>query len=206
MILVIVGNIFLLSSGRLLSHIRIVAMQGLLLGLLPLLISVKGSFARDMFLVTLALGIKAVFLPWLLTRTVKAIKVYTEERPDVSYPTSLMLGIACLVTAFWFKSRFPVTGNLENSLFVPVALSSALIGLLIIITRRKALSQAIGYLVFENGAWMIGFGLANQTSILIELAGFLDIFVGVIVFAIVIYQIGTTLDHIDMDRLVKLKG
>jgi len=89
---------------------------------------------------------------------------------------------------------------------MPSALFSLLTGLMIIVTRRKALTQVIGYLTMENGVYLFGTVLMIEEPFLVEMGVLLDVFVAVFIMGITIYQINSEFDHIDTDRLSELKN
>jgi hydrogenase-4 component E len=91
------------------------------------------------------------------------------------------------------------------SLLVPVALSTILIGLFLIVSRKKALSQVLGYLVFENGIFTFGVGAAYEAPVLVEMGVLLDVFVAVFVMGIAIFHISREFDSIDTTRLETLR-
>jgi hydrogenase-4 component E len=88
---------------------------------------------------------------------------------------------------------------------VPAAFFSILSGLFLIISRRTALSQVIGYLVLENGIYTFGISLVQEEEFLVELGVLLDVLVGVFVMGITLFHISREFDHIDVDRLSALK-
>jgi hydrogenase-4 component E len=96
-------------------------------------------------------------------------------------------------------------GRVISHLVLPAALSTILIGLLIITTRRKALNQVIGYLVLENGIYIFGVSMALEEPFVVELGVLLDVFVAVFVMGIAIFHISREFDHIDVDQLTTLK-
>ena len=99
-----------------------------------------------------------------------------------------------------------MTGRMGvNWLLVPVALSSILIGLFLIVSRKKAVNQVLGFLVLENGIFTFGVGLVGELSLLVELGVLLDVFVAVFVMGIMIFHISREFDHLDTDRLSTLK-
>jgi len=95
---------------------------------------------------------------------------------------------------------------MQSAFLFPGALFTTLTGLMIIVSRRKALTQVVGYLVMENGVYAFGAALAVQEPLLVEMGILLDVFVAVFVMGITIYQISREFDHIDTDRLSELKG
>jgi len=94
---------------------------------------------------------------------------------------------------------------MTSALLVPVALSSILIGLFLIVSRKKAVNQVLGFLVLENGIFTFGVGLVRELSLLVELGVLLDVFVAVFVMGIMIFHISREFDHLDTDRLSTLK-
>jgi hydrogenase-4 component E len=89
---------------------------------------------------------------------------------------------------------------------VPTAFATFLIGFFMLVSRRKAITQVIGYLLIENGAYVFGQSLAAQMPFVVELGLLLDLLVGVFVMGIVILQINREFDSIDVDQLNLLKG
>jgi len=204
LILIVLTNLVLLGSGRLSACIRTGAVQGILLGLLPLL--AHGTIT--LHAVLLAAGIvliKGVFFPAILLRTMRDIQVRREVTPLVGYTPSLLIGIACLFISIAVAARLPLPVAVSSSLALPVALSTILTGFFVIITRRQAISQVIGYLAAENGIYAFGASLAQEGSVLVEMAILLDVLVAVFIMGIAIHHIKEEFDSIDMDRLSSLK-
>ena len=79
-------------------------------------------------------------------------------------------------------------------------------GLFLIVSRKKAISQVLGYLVMENGIYVLGIWMVVEVPMLVELGVLLDAFVAVFVMGIATYQIRREFDHIDVDQLDSLKG
>lgn len=205
LVFLILTNLMLLGSSRLTACIRIVAVQGVVLGLLPILAHPAGVTARGVLLATGSVGLKGVVFPWLLNRSLREANVRREMEPYVGYTLSIVTGVLALVVSFWLGSRLPVPEPAISSLVLPVGLFSILVGLFLIVSRRKALTQVLGYLVFENGIYACGMGLALEAPLLVELGVLLDVFVAVFVMGIAIFHIGREFDHIDADRLSALK-
>ena len=86
-----------------------------------------------------------------------------------------------------------------------MAISTILIGLFLIISRKKAVSQVLGFLVMENGIYVFGVGVVQETSLLVELGVLLDVFVAVFVMGIIIFHISREFEHTDTTRLSTLK-
>ena len=206
MVLLVFTNLRLLGSSRLGACIRTVAAQGFLLGLLPILAHPDRIAPRILFLSGMSVALKAVGFPWLLFRALRGAKVRREMEPYVGYSLSLLVGVAAFALSLWIGSRLPLPSRAVSPLLVPVAFSTMLVGLFVIVSRRKALSQVLGYLVFENGIYAFGVGVAYEAPLLVELGVLLDVFVAVFVMGILIFHISREFDSIDTERLSALRG
>jgi hydrogenase-4 component E len=199
-------NFLVLGASRLAVCIRCVSLQGILLGLFTLLAHEGGSLLRPGLLAIAGIGIKGIAFPALLFRAVREAEVRREIEPHVGYILSILIGFAALTLALWLSGRLPLPLTPVSSLVVPVALFTSLVGLFVIISRKKALTQVLGYLMLENGIYTFGVGLVQGTPLLVELGVLLDVFVAVFVMGITIFHINRQFDHIDTDRLALLKG
>jgi hydrogenase-4 component E len=88
---------------------------------------------------------------------------------------------------------------------IPVALSTVIIGLIVLTTRNKALTQVVGYLILENGIYVFGLSQAERVPFLVELGVLLDVFTGVFIMGIVVFHINRAFDSLDSARLTELK-
>jgi hydrogenase-4 component E len=141
----------------------------------------------------------------LLSRVLQESGVHREVEPVVGYIGSLLLGMLTLAVSFWLSARLPLPRPAISVLVVPVALFTTLAGLFLIVTRRTALTQVLGYLVLENGIYVFGVSLAQDTPMLVELGVLLDVFVAVFVMGIAIFHINREFDHIDTEQLTSLR-
>ena len=144
--------------------------------------------------------------PWLLLRLRARADYSREVQPFVSFITSILFGILALVLSVWLTTEMKPA--LRSAPFVMLDSSIFLIfvGLFLIISRRNALMQVIGYLAVENGIFVFGVITVVGTPMLVELGVLLDAFVGVFVMGIAIYHINREFGSIDVDRLTALRG
>ncbi|MFV2065579.1 MAG: NADH-quinone oxidoreductase subunit K [Pirellulales bacterium] len=207
LIAVILTNLVLLGVGRLRLSIRLVAAQGMALGLMPLLVS--GGLAINLWIVAAgSFFLKGLVFPALLLRAMRLANVRREAAPIVGYTASMVLGVALLAFSFWTASRFvlPPDIHVVSDLALPTALATILCGLFLLITRRQALMQVLGYLVLENGIFLFGVALAHEEPLMVEMGILLDVFVAVFVMGIIVFHISREFDHIDVEKLSQLKG
>ncbi len=205
LILVLLTNLKLLGSTRLGACIRAVAVQGIILGLLPVLTGGHAGAPRVALLAMGSIIIKGIVFPRLLFRAIREADVTREVEPYVGYILSLLIGIFSLLVSFWLSRRLPTLSVVATPLLVPASFFSILSGLFLIIARKRALHQVIGFLVLENGIYTFGVGVMEQTSFVVELGVLLDVFVAVFVMGIAIFHINREFDHIETDRLSTLR-
>jgi hydrogenase-4 component E len=204
LILVALTNLMLLANSRLGASIRVTAAQGILLGLLPLVAAPHAGWHAVLIAVG-SMALKGVVFPRLMFRALREAEVQREVEPFIGYNLSLLIGVAALAVSIWIGQQLPVPGEAISSLVVPVAMFSILVGLFLIISRKKAVNQVLGFLVLENGVYTFGVGVIQHTSLLVELGVLLDVFVAVFVMGIIIFHISREFDSIDTDALTSLK-
>jgi hydrogenase-4 component E len=208
LVLILLLDLAMLAAGRLATCIRIFAAQCLVLSLLPIAAEIahgEGPGWHGFVLLAGTIGLKVMLIPWLLLRIIRTSEIQREIEPFIGFTSSVMIGALMIAGSFAIGARLPLPGRAMSDVLVPVAISTLLIGLLILISRTKAITQVLGYLVVENGVFLFGLALVQQMPILVELGILLDVFVGVFVMAIVVYHIRKTFDHMDTDELDQLR-
>jgi hydrogenase-4 component E len=205
LILVVLTNLNLLASSRLGASIRVVAAQGVLLGLLPVLAHLDALSARIVALAVGSMILKGLVFPWLLFRALREADVSREVEPYVGYSSSLLAGVLALGLSFWLSAKLPLPTVLDSKVLVAAAFFAILAGLFLIVSRKRAVNQVLGFIVLENGVFTFGVGVLEGTSFLVEAGVLLDVFVAVFVMGIMIFHISREFDHIDTDQLSNLK-
>jgi hydrogenase-4 component E len=199
LLLVLLVNFSVLAASRLSFCIRAMAAQGLLLALLPLTLGEPFSIQLLVLVVGTAL-VKAVLLPRFLAWAIREVEVRREVSPPIGPIGSLLLGIVALAVGLFVGSRLPETAMPTSHLLAPTALTTLISGFLILTGRRQALMQVIGYLMLENGVFIFGLELHRQVPLLVELGVLLDVFVGVFIMGLVVFQMNRELDTLDAPR------
>lgn len=206
LILVVLTNLKLLASSRLGASIRVVAMQGVLLGFLPILAHLGSVSVHVAAFAAGSMAVKGAVFPWLLFRALREAEVSREVEPYVGYNSSLLVGVLALALSFWVSGKLQLATAINSRLLVPTAFFGIFAGLFLIVARKRAINQVLGFLALENGIYMFGVGAVAGTPFLVELGVLLDVFVAVFVMGIAVYHINREFDHIDADRLNQLKG
>jgi hydrogenase-4 component E len=204
-ILLILANLRLLGSSRLAACIRAVALQAVILGAAALIANRGELDARVIAIAVASTLIKAGALPWLLRRAIRESGAVREVEPFIGFTASLLWGVGLLGACLLIGARLSPHAAQGSGLLLTVALFTTATGLMIIVSRRKAVTQVLGYLAMENGIYAFGMAFAIQEPLLVEMGVLLDVFVAVFVMGIAIYNISREFDHIDTDRLTALK-
>jgi hydrogenase-4 component E len=204
---VILLDLYCLSTSRIEACIRATAFQGALFAALLFVWAAKDP-ADALHLWALGFGtalVKGLMIPFLLRRALRVAKVRRDVGPKVSLHVSVLLGVALVVLAFWMGKTLTFPKPMPAGLLLPTAFSTLFIGFLILVSRNKALTQVVGYLVLENGVFLCGLALIRDLPFVVDLAILLDVLVGVFVMGIAIHHIAREFDDIDVTLLESLK-
>lgn len=207
MILLVLSDMALLGLSRLRACIGIVSFQGMLLGLLAIIIQYPAVTPRLIMIAAASFGIKGFIFPLLLRRGIREAGTQHEAEPFIGYIMSIITGFVMAGISIWLGMKFSALTVTDGSSFIfPAALTTLFTGLFLIIARRNALNQCLGYIIMENGIYTFGIASVAEIPLLVELGILLDVFVAVFVMGIAIYHINREFDHLDSDRLNILKG
>jgi hydrogenase-4 component E len=205
---VVVLNLYIVATSRLTSCIRATALQGIALALLPIALWSRAFDLQILHVVIMSTGalvVKAFVIPLLLYRTVRDTEVRREVEPFISLHVSVLIAAVLVGVSFWLASTLTLPHAAPTTLLVPVAFASLLIGFLVLVSRRKAVTQVVGYLMLENGIFIFGQMLVEAMPFAVELGILLDLLVGVFVMGIAINHISREFDNIDTELLSTLK-
>jgi hydrogenase-4 component E len=208
LLVVLALDLFVVATSRISACVRATAVQGVALGLLPLALLARAQGVPDPHLIGISLGaiaLKAVVIPVLLQRTIRDANVRREVEPFVSLHTSLLLGALLVGVSFWLSTVLVLPMRAPSTLLVPVAFATLLLGFFVLVSRKKAITQVVGYLMLENGIFLFGQSIASEMPLVVELGLLLDLLVGVFVFGIAIHHISREFNHIDTDVLTSLR-
>lgn len=183
----VVVNLCLAGVSRLSGAVRLVAFQGVLIGLLPVVLT--GEHALVAAINAL---VKGVLLPVMLNYAIRKARTVRELEPLVGFGKSVAIVFAVTLLSFRFA---------PETFAVAVSFATIATGLFLIVARRKAITQVIGFLVFENGISVFAAGISMDYGLVVELGILLDVFVLVFILGIAVYEINRTFSSIDIDKL-----
>ena len=197
-------NLVALGTSRIGTVVRAVALQGVLLGVLA--IAAHGDISwRVLALAVASICLKGWLIPVILFRALRQVEIKREVEPSLGLLPSLLLGALATVLAVAAGSRLPVAERQFAPLLIPASLATVATGFIQLTTRRKAISQVLGYLILENGIFVFGLLLIEAMPFLVEIGVLLDLFVGIFVLSIIIHHINREFASLDTRRLSLLK-
>jgi len=197
-------NLVALASSRLPSIIRAAALQGMVLGVLPLLIHHPSGWLA-WFVAACTITIKGFVIPGLLRRALRAARIDREVEPLLGFVPSLLVGAAATIAAVALTGAMPLRPEHARSLLVPGSFATVVCGFLLLLGRSKAISQVCGYLVLENGIYLFGLLLIGSTPLVVEAGILLDLTVAVFVIGIIVDRIQREFDTLSSRRLTALR-
>jgi hydrogenase-4 component E len=166
------------------------------------------SEARPHLLVMAALTVtfKGFAIPLFLMRVVDRIGIHREIEPFLSVPASLLACLALTVVGYRVSTGFPegTTGLTHHVL--AIGLSTLLIGLFLMVTRKKAITQVLALLTVENAIFLVALGVTSGMPLVVELGIFFDAILAVLVLGVLVRRIVDRFESMDVSRLSRLKG
>src|SRR5262249_33690053 len=174
LVLLVLTTFKLLASGRISACVRAVAAQGVVLGLLTLATH-RGALSLHIVAIAGAsMALKGVAFPWLLSRALREADVRREVDASVGYTASILSGLFVLGVSMWVGARLNLPSESFSTLALPSALFTILAGLFVLVARRTAVMQVLGFLVLENGIYSFGVWQVGDMPLLVELGVLLD--------------------------------
>jgi hydrogenase-4 component E len=206
LVVVLVTNISLSGNSRLKTCINIVSIQGFALGLLPAAIGLETGMSVGLVVIAAAgIALRGIVFPHLLKKSIENSSSSRELRPIVGYFLSTLISLVLIALSLWLSRRLQF---LDPSLllFSTVALATIFTGTFIIVGRRLAVMQIIGYILLENGIYCLGLAFVKEIPLIVELGVLFDAIVAVFVMSVATNKIHEEFEHFDVAKLDSLKG
>lgn len=202
--MVLFTSFILLAQTRVVSIIHVFAWQGGLLALTTALVAFDSGQHHLYISAALTLVLKAIFIPWLLHRLVLRMRL-DRETHIVEHPATVLM-IATMLVIFCYYVAQPiqemsesVTGNT-----IAISMSVVLLGMLMLVSRNKAVSQVVGFMSMENGLFFAAVAATHGIPMVVELGIAFDVFVAAIIFGIFFFHIRDSIDSLDVGQLNRL--
>ncbi len=196
----------MVGQKALFTTIRLYGLQSVLLGIVATTNAL--SEGRNDLFVTAALTVtlKGLLIPWFLMRVIDRIGIHREIEPFLNVPASLLVCLGLTVVGYRVSTGFPEGARGASHHLVGAALSMLLIGLFLMVTRKKAITQILALLTVENAVFLVAVGVTSGMPFIVELGISFDVILAVLVLGVLVQRIVGRFESMDVSRLSKLKG
>ncbi len=195
--------LYISIANRLYTYLNILVFQGFILFGVTYLTLTKISTINLMLIMLETIVFKALAVPWFINYIIKRNRITREAEPYLPNFVSLIIVTFITVSTIILSSSIK-DPNLDKTFFV-VALSTIFTGLYLIVTRKKIITHVIGYIIIENGVFVLSLAVGNEMPMLVNLGIMLDIFASVLILGVFFNRIGDLLKDPDINHLRNLK-
>ena len=195
----------MLAQRRVVSLVNLFAAQGLVLALSTAVVAYTTRQPHLYESAALTLVLKVALLPWLLHRLVRRLDVRWEFEGLINIPATMLIGIVLVVFSFNLALPISQLASTVTRATLGIAMASVMLAFLMMITRRKAIPQVIGFLAMENGLLFAATSATYGMPMVVELGVALDVLVGMLILGVFFFQIREQFDSLDLQHLEKLK-
>jgi hydrogenase-4 component E len=195
----------MLVQRRMYGLIHLFAWQGLFLSISTAIVGFVAGKHHLYISSLLTLSLKVILLPYILHVLMQKLKIQKEVETVVNVPMTMLIGIALVIFAYHLMAPVRQLSTLVTRSTLAVALATVMIGLLMMITRRHAVTQIIGFLALENGLFFAATSATYGMPLVVELGVALDILIAAFIFGIFFFHIHTTFDSLDVEQMARLK-
>ena len=195
----------MLSQRRIVTLVNLLALQGALLFIATLLLAWRTGAHHLYLSAALTLALKVIVLPWLLHRLIRRLDVYWDTDPLLNITGTMLIGVLVVVFSFGLAQPISALASTATRNAIGIAVAVVLIAFMTMITRRKAMSQVVGFLSMENGLFFGAMSATYGMPMIVEFGVALDVLVAVLVLGVFFFQIREQFDSLDLSHLESLK-
>src|SRR5260370_6556048 len=195
----------MLSRRRTQRLISLFAWPGSILFASTCIVAHSSGLTELYYSAVLTLILKVIALPWILHRLIQRLGAQWDSETLVNIPTTMLVGLVLVIFAFGLAQPITMLATTITRHTLGIALAVILLSFLMMITRRKAATQVIGFLAMENGLFFAATSATYGMPMVIELGIALDLLVGVFILGIFFFQIPDQFDRLNLHHLEALK-
>ncbi len=206
--LILVTAFLVVSSRSLTFYVRLFALQSFLLGGVASLVALGYGESHILIAALLTIAVKGIAIPLVLNRVIERIRIQKEINFSINITVSLLICGALVILADSVAEpiyEMQHTTILPVSRVLPSSIAMMLIGLFIMMTRKKAVTQLIGLLTMENGLFLSGLSITYGMPMIVEVGIFFDILIAALILGLFIFRINQTFETVNMDTLRSLR-
>jgi hydrogenase-4 component E len=203
--LLLLTSCAMLTRRRVVGLVNLLALQGAILFLATMVLAWRTGQHHLYLSAALTLALKVAFLPWLLHRLIRRLGVYWDADPLLNISGTMLVGLLIVIFSFGLAQPIVALAQTATRSGIGIAIAVILLAFLTMITRRKAMSQVIGFLSMENGLFFGAMSATYGMPMIVELGVALDVLVAMLVLGVFFFQIREQFDSLDLSHLESLK-
>jgi len=202
--MILASSLALLAQSRVVATIRLFAWQGVLLAVITALVALDIGDAQLLISALLTLSLKALFIPWLLVRQARLLNILKDSDASIRPGLILLMGGALVVFCYSVVQPIEVFAASVTRNAVALSLAVVMLSMLMLITRRKAVTQVVAFMALENGLFFAAVTTTQGMPLVVELGVAFDVMVAAVIFGVFFFQIRDSIGSLDIDELVRL--
>jgi len=202
--LVLLSVLLSFGSSRLPVLIKVLAFQGVVVSLVPLFIGHDLSSWGILFTL-FTMTIRGIIIPFCIYLAIKKVAIHREVEPIIGYHASLLAGLGLIVAATYVSHKFDITSISTSTLLLPASITLLVAGMFLLMARRNAIAMVLGYIMMENGIYLVGTTFSVRARHIVEFGILLDVLAGVMIMAVILQNIKQKFDDVDTALLRTLK-
>ncbi|MFQ5431534.1 MAG: formate hydrogenlyase [Nitrospinota bacterium] len=201
--LLLLTSFGLLAQHRMSSVLNLYAIQGIVLAGTTAFVGYTAGRHELYISAILTLALKGILLPWLLWKIIRELKVHREVEPFVNMPTTMLIALALVIFSFAVSLPLERISTLLTRNTLAIATATLFLSMLMMITRKKAITQVIGFLAIENSVFFAAIGATYGMPMVVELGVAFDVLIASLIFTLFFFQIHSTFDSLDLEAMKK---
>lgn len=202
--LVLLSVLFAFGASRVTGLIKLLAFQGIMVSIVPFFIGHDMALGKTVFTIT-TLAIRGIIIPLSIYMAITKVAIKREVEPIIGFHASVFCGLGVIVAVNFISRQLNIPSLGDYTLLFPSAIALLVTGMFLLIARRNAIAMVIGYIMMENGIYLIGTTISVRARHIVEFGILLDILAGVMIMAIILQNIKRTFDDVDTANLRTLK-
>lgn len=204
--MLLIASFGILASSQLGTCIRFFALHSFLLAAVTALVAYTNHVEHLFVPALLTLVLKTIVIPQVFFRIVRRLGMRKETESYINVPFTLLLAVILTFVSFYVTGDGKIFKSISSREFVPLAVSTVFFGMLVMTTRKKALTQVLGLLLLENGLFLMAITMTFGMPMLVEIGIFFDVLIAVLIMGIFVFKIRGAFEGIDVDDMTVLKG
>ena len=204
-VMMLLTSVMAIATTRMRSLVSLFSLQSVFLATLAFVVAYSSGNNHIYIMCALTIALKVIVMPKMLTYIMSKINVDKEVELSIGIPGSLLASGLMIILSYYITE--PLLSSIETVERNCLALSVSiiLIGLLMMSTRRKAITETVGLLMMENGLFLGAIALSHGMPLIVEIGAFFDVMVAVIIIGIFAYRINRSFNSVDTSFLRRLR-